>query len=128
MSGSPETVWAVVLIKDFGSAKERLSAALPSGERRELARRNAKLALAAAGAASHVLAVCGGLEAAELARLAGVEVLLEAQPAGQNPAARLGIDFARQRGAGAVLLLSSDLPLIRPDDIAELLARARTLG
>ncbi len=128
MSGSAETVWAIVLIKDFGSAKERLSAALPSGERRDLARRNAELALAAAGAASHVLAVCGGLEAAELARLAGVEVLLEARPAGQNPAARLGIDFARQRGAAAVLLLSSDLPLIRHGDIAELLAQARTLG
>lgn len=128
MSGSPESVWAIVLIKDFGFAKERLSAVLPRGERRELARRNAELALAAAGAADHVLAVCGGLQAAELARLAGVEVLLEARPAGQNAAARLGINFARQRGAGAVLLLSSDLPLIRPGDIAELLAHARTLA
>ncbi len=128
MSNSPERVWAVVLIKDFRSAKQRLSTALPAEERQVLARRNAQLALAAAGVADDVLAVCGGVEAAELARLAGVQVLLEAHPSGQNPAARLGLDFARDRGAGAALLLSSDLPLVRPPDITELLAQARALG
>lgn len=128
MSNSPERVWAVVLIKDFRSAKQRLSTALPAEERQVLARRNAQLALAAAGVADDVLAVCGGVEAAELARLAGVQVLLEAHPSGQNPAARLGLDFALERGAGAALLLSSDLPLVRPPDITELLAQARVLG
>ncbi len=128
MSNSPERVWAVVLIKDFRSAKQRLSTALPAEERQVLARRNAQLALAAAGVADDVLAVCGGVEAAELARLAGVQVLLEAHPSGQNPAARLGLDFALERGAGAALLLSSDLPLVRPPDITELLAQARALG
>jgi len=128
VSNSPERVWAVVLIKDFRSAKQRLSTALPAEERQVLARRNAQLALAAAGVADDVLAVCGGVEAAELARLAGVQVLLEAHPSGQNPAARLGLDFARDRGAGAALLLSSDLPLVRPPDITELLAQARALG
>jgi len=128
VSNSPERVWAVVLIKDFRSAKQRLSTALPAEERQVLARRNAQLALAAAGVADDVLAVCGGVEAAELARLAGVQVLLEAHPSGQNPAARLGLDFALERGAGAALLLSSDLPLVRPPDITELLAQARALG
>src|SRR5262245_37127837 len=106
MSVSP--VWIVVLVKDFEQAKQRLRPALDPGQRRELARENARLALAAARAGDRVLAVCGSEAAAELARQAGAEVLLEAHPAGQNPAARLGIEHASARGAQSVLLLSSD--------------------
>ena len=59
-----------------------------------------------------VLAVCGSAEAAAEARQAGAETLVEATPSGQNPAARAGIDAVRDRGGEAVLLLSSDLPLV----------------
>src|SRR5437879_6829081 len=104
-------VWIVVLVKDFEQAKQRLRPALDPGQRRELARENARLALAAARAGDRLLAVCGSEAAAELARRAGAEVLLEDQPAGQNPAARLGSAHATARGAAAVMLLSSDLPL-----------------
>jgi 2-phospho-L-lactate/phosphoenolpyruvate guanylyltransferase len=117
----------VVLVKDFQAAKQRLSPALEQAERSELARRNAALALAAARAAGHVLAVAGSEPAAELARLAGAEVLLEAEPRGQNPAARLGIEHALSRGARAVLVLSSDLPLVTRRAVARMLAAARQL-
>ena len=120
-------IWVVVLIKDFDTAKQRLGPALDPPARRELARQNARLALAAAAAGDHVLAVCGSEAAAELARHAGVEVLLEAAPAGQNPAARLGIAHAMVRGAGAVLLLSSDLPLVTRRVVAAMLRAARSL-
>lgn len=126
MSASDE--WVVVLVKDFDQAKQRLRAALDPGQRRELARENARLALAAARAGDHVLAVCGSQEAADLARLAGAEVLLEANPSGQNPAARLGIAHAAERGARSVLLLSSDLPLVTRRTIATMLSAARRLG
>ncbi len=121
-------VWVVVLIKDFDQAKQRLRPALDPGRRRELAVENARLALAAARAGDHVLAVCGSDAAARQARLAAAEVLVEAAPAGQNPAARLGIAHAAERGAGAVLLLSSDLPLVTRRAIATMLAAARRLG
>jgi 2-phospho-L-lactate guanylyltransferase len=122
-TGGPE-VWVAVLIKDFGAAKTRLRPALEPAARRNLARRNAHLALAAAAAGDHVLAVCGSREAADLAAPAGAEVLLEDRPSGQNAAARLALDHAAAGGAGAVLLLSSDLPLVTRDVVAGMLAGA----
>jgi 2-phospho-L-lactate/phosphoenolpyruvate guanylyltransferase len=126
MSGS--STWVVVLVKDFEQAKTRLGPALDPGQRRELARQNARLALAAARAGDHVLAVCGSEAAADLARRAGAAVLLEDRPSGQNPAARLGIAHATSAGARSVLLLSSDLPLINRRTIATMLSAARRLG
>jgi len=125
---SAPLVWVVVLVKDFDQAKQRLRPALDPGQRRELARQNARLALAAARAGDRVLAVCGSQEAADLARLAGADVLLEANPAGQNPAARLGIAHATAQGARSVLLLSSDLPLVTRRTIATMLSAARRVG
>jgi 2-phospho-L-lactate guanylyltransferase len=125
--GEP-AIWSVVLIKDFDAAKQRLRPALSAERRRQLARENACLALQAATAADHVLAVCGSEAAAALARQAGAEVLVEEDPRGQNPAARAGIEHAVRRGAEAVLLLSSDLPLVTRGAIAAMLRAARRLG
>jgi 2-phospho-L-lactate guanylyltransferase len=121
-------VWVVVLIKGFHEAKQRLRSALEPAQRRELAERNARLALAAARAGDHVLAVCGSEAAARVAHDAGAEVLLEDCPGGQNLAAQRGIEHARARGAEAVLLLSSDLPLVNRSTVASMLAAARGMG
>jgi 2-phospho-L-lactate/phosphoenolpyruvate guanylyltransferase len=74
-----------------------------------------------------VVAVCGSQDAAGLAREAGAEVLVEEEPAGQNPAARRGLELAVSRGAGAVLLISSDLPLVSRGVVEEMLDAARRL-
>lgn len=128
MRNGPASVWVVVLIKDFEQAKQRLRPALEADRRHELARENAQRALEAARAGDRVLAVCGSEAAAELARSAGAEVVLEASPSGQNPAARLGIAHAAQRGASAVLLLASDLPLVSRRTVARMLRDAGRLG
>ncbi len=120
--------WVVVLIKDFAHAKQRLGPALTPPQRRRLAERNARLALAAAGAGDHVLAVCAGDDGVGLAREAGVEWIREERAEGQNPAARRGIERAVAGGADAVLLLSSDLPLISPEAVRDLLEGARRMG
>src|SRR6185437_1565861 len=106
------STWVVVLVKDFDSAKQRLGPALDPAERRRLARANARRAIGAAAAGERRLVVAGSEEAAELARKLGAEVLVEPRQEGQNVAARRGIDHAVQNGAHAVLLLSSDLPLV----------------
>ena len=116
--------WVVVLIKDFDSAKERLRPALGASSRRALARQNAKLAVDAAAAGDRVLVVAGGDEVADLAAAWGAEVLLEPREEGQNVAARRGINLAVERGASAILLLSSDLPLVTKGAVAKLLASA----
>lgn len=121
-------IWVVVLIKDFAQAKQRLRPALSPPQRRDLAERNARLALAAAAAGDRVLAVCAAQDGVALAQEAGVDWLLEERPEGQNAAARRGIERARAEGASAVLLLSSDLPLITRQALAELLEAARRLG
>jgi 2-phospho-L-lactate guanylyltransferase len=117
--------WAIVLVKDFELAKERLAPALGREARRRLAQANAKLAIIAAAAADRVLAVCGSRDAARLAHAIGAELLLEAHPQGQNYAATLGIIHAASAGATAVLLLSSDLPLVTREAIAEMLRIAQ---
>jgi 2-phospho-L-lactate guanylyltransferase len=116
-----------VLVKDFSTAKQRLRPALDPRARRDLAHRNARLALESARAGDHVVAVCGSQDAAEVARDAGAEVLVEDQPLGQNPAARRGLDFAVSQGASAVLLISSDLPLVSRGVLQEMLDTARRL-
>ena len=113
--------WVVVLIKDFDSAKERLRPALGSKSRRALARRNAQLAVSAAAAGDHVLAVTGSEEVGEMAAVWGAKVLLEPREDGQNKAAERGIARARAAGADAVLLLSSDLPLVTADAVGRML-------
>ena len=119
--------WVVVLIKDFDSAKQRLSPALGAKSRRALARNNARLAARAAAAGDHVLIVTGADEVADMARAWGAEVLLEPREEGQNVAARRGIDRAKAAGADAVLLLSSDLPLVSEDAIRDMLQAASRL-
>ncbi len=123
--------WVIVLVKDFDTAKQRLSPALAPGVRRELAIANAERAIAAAAGAGRVLVVAGGEEAAELGGRMGAAVLLEAEPRGQNPAAALGIEHARRAGADSVLVLSSDLPLVSAAALRSVLAagegRARTV-
>jgi 2-phospho-L-lactate guanylyltransferase len=115
------STWVIVLIKDFDSAKQRLQPALGPRSRRALARRNAELAVAAAAAGDRVLAVAGSEEVARLAQGWGADVLLEPRPEGQNVAAARGIARAIEQGAEAVLLLSSDLPLVTTDAVREVL-------
>jgi len=116
--------WVIVLIKDFGSAKQRLRPALGPRSRRALARRNAHLAVSAAAAGDHVLVVAGGEGVAALAGGWGAEVLLEPREEGQNVAGSRGIARAVSAGADSVLLLSSDLPLVTVASVRHLLNSA----
>jgi len=120
--------WVIVLVKDFDTAKQRLSPALEPAARRALAMANAERAIRAAAAVGHVLVVAGSEEAAGLARRLGAEILLEAEPRGQNPAAAAGIAHALRRGADAVLVLSSDLPLVTAASLRRVLGAAAPRG
>lgn len=120
--------WVVVLIKDFGTAKQRLRPALGPRPRRALARRNARLAVQSAAAGDRTLVVAGSEHVAELARVWGAEALIEPRQEGQNVAASRGIRRAIEGGAGAVLLLSSDLPLVSVEAVREVLDSAAAIG
>ncbi len=121
------STWVIVLVKDFDSAKQRLGPALDPAERRKLARSNTARAIRAAAAGDRRLVVAGSEEAAALAMDLGAEVLVEPRQEGQNVAAQRGIGRAIEGGASAVLLLSSDLPLVTRKSVRELLEVARRL-
>ena len=117
----------VVLIKEPGAAKTRLSGALSAAERLRLAGECAMRALAAAQEVGPTLAVCGGPGAARLARRAGADTLRERRPEGQNRAGERGLAVVAARGGAGCLLLSSDLPLVDADSLRRLLQRAEAV-
>jgi 2-phospho-L-lactate guanylyltransferase len=116
--------WVIVLVKDFGTAKQRLGPALDPRARRALARRNAERAIRAAAAGENRLVVAGSEAAGGLARRLGAACIVEPRQEGQNTAARRGIEHALGLGAEAVLLLSSDLPFISRRAVREVLDAA----
>jgi 2-phospho-L-lactate guanylyltransferase len=116
------------LIKDFDSAKQRLGAVLDPKARRELARGNAERAIRAAAAGDARLVVAGSPEVLAIAEGLGAQAMLEPRQEGQNVAARRGIARAAELGAAAVVLLSSDLPLVTPEAVRELLEAARAVA
>jgi 2-phospho-L-lactate guanylyltransferase len=124
----PPSFWIVVLIKDFTTAKSRLAPVLEPQPRRRLAEMTAARALDAALAVAPTLAVCGSVEAADLARLRGAALVVEPSPRGQNPAAMRGLAEVVERGAASALLLSSDLPLVDEAALRRMLARTETPG
>jgi 2-phospho-L-lactate guanylyltransferase len=124
VSGSPAETWVIVLIKDLDSAKQRLGPVLDPKTRRDLAQRNAQLAIRAAAAGDARLVVTGSEEVVAMAEGLGARALLEHRQEGQNVAAKRGIEYAMKNDARAVVLLSSDLPLVTPKAVRELLDAA----
>lgn len=120
--------WVVVLVKDLDLAKQRLGDVLDPKARRALALRNAERAIRAAAAGDHRLVVGGSAEVKEIAERLGVEAVIERRQEGQNVAAQRGIEYALKRGARAVLILSSDLPLVTQKSIREMLDAASRIA
>jgi 2-phospho-L-lactate guanylyltransferase len=113
--------WVIVLVKDLDHAKQRLGDVLDPKARRALALRNAERAIRAAVAGDHRLVIGGSAEVKEIAKRLGVDAVIERRQQGQNVAAKLGISHALKGKARAVLILSSDLPLVTPKSVKEML-------
>jgi 2-phospho-L-lactate guanylyltransferase len=135
MSARP--VWALVPAKSFARAKSRLAGLLGAQERESLARAMLEHVLAvlssSAGIAG-VMVVTDGDDVAELARARGAVAVRDAVATWGSPAnAPLGVivDAAlaelSARGAGAALVLMSDLPELTPADVQQLVERMAEL-
>jgi 2-phospho-L-lactate guanylyltransferase len=119
----------VIPVKRLGGALRRLAPALEAPVRRELQvamLRDVLSACAAAPGLAGVLVVTSDSEAAELARArAGARVIPDHHPPrGMNGAVGRGLGALADAGAAAALVLTADLPLAGPDDIAAILAAA----
>ena len=117
---------AILPVKSFGAAKQRLAAALGAGSRQALAQAMFSDVLASLrrvpGLDSVVVVTADRL--AESAALGErVQVLRDTEQAGQSAAALIGIHYAQARGFERVLLVPGDTPLLDPGEVAGLLRR-----
>jgi 2-phospho-L-lactate/phosphoenolpyruvate guanylyltransferase len=122
---------AILPVKRFELAKQRLGAALDSEQRRRLAEAmvgDVLAALRATAGVDRILVVTRQASVAELAARAGGEVVRDAREDGQSAAAEQGIARALELGAERVLLVPGDCPALDPDELQALLTGARSAG
>src|SRR3954471_16293939 len=111
---------AILPVKTFGRAKQRLGRAFPDRPALAAAMVGDVLdALSEVEALAAVVVVTAEPAAAEAAREAGAQGVHDPAEAGQSAAAALGIAAAR---AERVLLVPGDCPALDPGEVAALLA------
>lgn len=119
-------VWAVIPVKPLRGALRRLTPALDAPVRRALQVAMLTDVLGACAGADDlagVLVVTSDPDAATLAeRIAGARVVPDHEPPrGMNAAVVRGLAAVAELGAEGALVLTADLPLARPDDVAAIL-------
>ncbi len=118
---------AILPVKSFGAAKQRLAGMLDAGSRGALATAMFSDVLASLQRVSGLdaVAVVTADRRAEDAATGGrVHVLRDTEMTGQSQAASIGIRHALAAGFDRVLLVPGDTPLIDPSEVAGLLERA----
>lgn len=111
-------------MKRFGAAKQRLAAGIDDERRATLVAamlEDVLEAIAAARSIERTIVVTSEPQAAELAAAAGAEVIPDSDDGGHSEAALAGIARARELGAGCVVLLPGDCPLLDPRELERLL-------
>jgi 2-phospho-L-lactate guanylyltransferase len=118
---------AILPVKSFGAAKQRLSPTLAGGARQALAQAMFSDVLSSL---RHVdgldtIAVVTGDRIAESAALAsGAIVLRDREESGQSAAAAIGAEYALHAGFDRALMVPGDTPMLDPAELSELLDRA----
>lgn len=122
------TVFAVVPVKPLGAGKSRLAAALSASARAALNRRLLDHALGIAARVpgpERTVVVSRDADVLDRARARGMRALAEAAgDPGLNRALDAGRAEAVRLGAGAVMVLPVDLPLLSAEDVEALIGRA----
>ena len=117
---------AILPIKSFGAAKQRLAGLLGTGSRQALAQAMFSDVLASLRHVPELeaIAVVTGDPVAEtVVRRTGVRLLPDREDAGQSAAAAIGIRHALDEGFERVLLVPGDTPLLDPSEIGAMLVR-----
>ena len=115
---------AVLPVKSFGQAKQRLDANLGQPDRAELAAAmlgDVLAAMQALGDRTDLIVVTAEQRAVDAAHAAEAHVVDDPVEAGQSHAAVRGVRAAIARGAHRVLLVPGDCPTLDPGDVTRLL-------
>jgi 2-phospho-L-lactate/phosphoenolpyruvate guanylyltransferase len=121
---------AIVPVKSFYEAKQRLAASLARGSRSSLAQAMFSDVLAALGrvrSIESIVVVTADPAAQQLAHGRAL-VLHDSAEAGQSDATEIGIRHAAATGFPRVLLVPGDTPLIDPAEVEQLLETAEQEG
>lgn len=116
---------AILPIKSFADAKQRLAHQLSAGPRRALAEAmysDVLVALRRARSVEEILVVSADHNAQQIAGGYGAQVLDDRQE-GHNAAAEMGIAWALDAGIECALLVPGDCPMLDPKELDELSAR-----
>jgi 2-phospho-L-lactate guanylyltransferase len=122
---------ALLPAKPLPLAKTRLGSLLDDRERMAMAGAmfaDVLHALSDAAGLDAVVVITADATLAARGRSAGAVVVDEGTPRGLNGAVALGTELALRLGATSVLVVLSDVPLVLPTDVDELLARAPDYG
>jgi 2-phospho-L-lactate guanylyltransferase len=122
---------AIVPIKSFATAKQRLSDSLASGARRSLVQAmftDVLGALKRTEGIEGIAVVTSDVSARALAAGPRVALLEDDARAGQSAATSIGIRYAEEQGYDRVLLVPGDTPLLGPPELEDLLVRAERDG
>jgi 2-phospho-L-lactate guanylyltransferase len=115
---------AVLPVKRFDDAKQRLGEALRGGTRRALAEAmltDVLTALRRARRVDQVVVVTSEHAADALARAHDALAIRDPPEPGHNPAAAEGVRWAVEQGARRVLLVPADCPALDPAEVDDLL-------
>jgi 2-phospho-L-lactate guanylyltransferase len=118
---------AILPVKSFGAAKQRLAESLGAGSRQALAQAmfaDVLGALRRTDELDEIVVITSDRAAESAARGHGVVVLEDTVQAGQSQAAEIGIRHALAHGFDRVALVPGDTPLVQPADLAGLLERS----
>jgi 2-phospho-L-lactate guanylyltransferase len=117
---------AIVPVKSFANAKQRLSKSLASGSRRSLVQAmfsDVLGALRRVEGLGGIAVVTDDASAESLAAGDRMIVLRDDRKAGQSEATEIGIAYAEAHGFERVLLVPGDTPLVVPSEVDDLLRR-----
>lgn len=115
---------AILPVKSFSRAKQRLGASVADQLRLQLAEAmvaDVLLALAQTEAIERTIVVTRENKVAEVARVHHAIVVLDDAESGQSPAAALGVQRALADGIERVLCIPGDCPALDPAELEQLL-------
>jgi 2-phospho-L-lactate/phosphoenolpyruvate guanylyltransferase len=115
---------AVLPVKRFAAAKQRLAAGIDDERRAEIVAamlEDVLEAIAGAPSIERTIVVTNEPAARELATAAGAELVADPDASGHSGAALAGVARASELGAACVALLPGDCPLLEPRELERLL-------
>ena len=119
---------AIVPVKDLSRAKERLSPVLSQSDRTKLANimlEDVLTAVKGSKLLTKLFVVTSDGLAIDLASSLDIEVIKEAKQESESSSIDYSSNVCKDLGAGSVLVIPGDVPLIRPEDVDYILEREK---